>query len=136
MRKLPAISEMEHITSKEFGEHMDTIIDRVTEEDIALAIDHEDKSFVICPASWFDLPEMKHIETVLKNALKYARVMDEYDLKEMIETVREFSCFVSEECLNELLAIALERQADSTNPLWVELVATLKEALEPVKKKE
>lgn len=136
MRKLPAISEMEHITSKEFGEHMDTIIDRVTEEDIALAIDHEDKSFVICPASWFDLPEMKHIETVLKNALKYARVMDEYDLKETIETVREFSCFVSEECLNELIKIAVEGQADSTNPLWVELVATLKEALEPVKKKE
>ena len=136
MRKLPAISEMEHITSKEFGEHMDTIIDRVTREDIALAIDHEDKSFVICPASWFDLPEMKHIETVLKNALKYARVMDEYDLKEMIETVREFSCFVSEECLNELIKIAVEGQADSTNPLWVELVATLKEALEPVKKKE
>ena len=47
MRKLPAISEMEHITSKEFGEHMDTIIDRVTREDIALAIDHEDKSFDI-----------------------------------------------------------------------------------------
>ena len=115
---------------------MDTIIDRVTEEDIALAIDHEDKSFVICPASWFDLPEMKHIETVLKNALKYARVMDEYDLKETIETVREFSCFVSEECLNELIKIAVEGQADSTNPLWVELVATLKEALEPVKKKE
>ena len=136
MRKLPAISEMEHITSKEFGEHMDTIIDRVTREDIALAIDHEDKSFVICPASWFDLPEMKHIETVLKNALKYARVMDEYDLKETIETVREFSCFVSEECLNELIKIAVEGQADSTNPLWVELVATLKEALEPVKKKE
>ena len=136
MRKLPAISEMEHITSKEFGEHMDTIIDRVTEEDIALAIDHEDKSFVICPASWFDLPEMKHIETVLKNALKYARVMDEYDLKETIETVREFSCFVSEECLNELIKIAVEGQADSTNPLWVELVAPLKEALEPVKKEE
>ena len=136
MRKLPAISEMEHITSKEFGEHMDTIIDRVTREDIALAIDHEEKSFVICPASWFDLPEMKHIETVLKNALKYARVMDEYDLKETIETVREFSRFVSEECLNVLIEIALERQSDSTNSLWVELVATLKGALETVIKKE
>ena len=97
MRKLPAISEMEHITSKEFGEHMDTIIDRVTREDIALAIDHEDKSFVICPASWLDLLEMKHVENMLKTAVKYARVMEENDLKETIETIREFSCFVSED---------------------------------------
>ena len=136
MRKLPDISEMEHITSKEFGEHMDTIIDRVTREDIALAIDHEDKSFVICPASWFDLPEMKHVENMLKTAVKYAKVMEENDLKETIETIQEFSCFASEDCLHKLLAIALERQADSTNSLGVELVATLKEALETVKKKE
>lgn len=136
MRKLPAISEMEHITSKEFGEHMDTIIDRVTREDIALAIDHEDKSFVICPASWFDLLEMKHVENMVKTAVKYARVMEENDLKETIETIQKFSCFVSEDCLHKLLAIALERQADSTNSLWVDLVATLKEALETVKKKE
>ena len=29
---------MEHITSKEFGEN----------------IDHEDKSYVLCPARWFE----------------------------------------------------------------------------------
>ena len=50
--------------------------------------------------------------------------------------VREFSRFVSEECLNVLIEIALERQSDSTNSLWVELVATLKGALETVIKKE
>ena len=41
MKKLPSISEMEHITSKEFGEKMDAVLDRVVEEDIALIIDHE-----------------------------------------------------------------------------------------------
>ena len=44
MRKLPSLSEMEHITSKEFGENMDAILDRVTDEDIAFIIDHNSKS--------------------------------------------------------------------------------------------
>lgn len=54
MRKLPSASEMEHITSKEFGENMDAILDRVLKEDIALVIDHENKSYVLCPSRWFE----------------------------------------------------------------------------------
>lgn len=46
MRKLPTVSEMEHITSKEFGENMDAILERVAKEDVALIIDHADKSYV------------------------------------------------------------------------------------------
>ena len=34
MRKLPTVSEMEHITSKEFGENMDAILERVSKENI------------------------------------------------------------------------------------------------------
>lgn len=34
MRKLPTVSEMEHITSKEFGENMDAILERVAKENI------------------------------------------------------------------------------------------------------
>ena len=40
MKKLPAVSEMEHITSREFGENMDAILERVAKEDVALIIDH------------------------------------------------------------------------------------------------
>ena len=47
MKKLPAVSEMEHITSKEFGENMDAILERVAKENIALIIDHDDKSYVL-----------------------------------------------------------------------------------------
>ncbi len=34
MKKLPAVSEMEHITSREFGEIMDAILERVSKENI------------------------------------------------------------------------------------------------------
>ena len=59
MKKLPAVSEMEDITSKEFGENMDAILERVAKENIALIIDHADKSYVLCPARWFEVPTDK-----------------------------------------------------------------------------
>ena len=65
MRKLPAVSEMEHITSKEFGENMDAILERVAKENIALIIDHDDKSYVLCPARWFDVPELTQLEVIV-----------------------------------------------------------------------
>ena len=65
MRKLPTVSEMEHITSKEFGENMDAILERVAKENIALIIDHEDKSYVLCPARWFEGPELTQLEVML-----------------------------------------------------------------------
>ena len=50
MRKIPAVSEMEHITSKEFGENMDAILERVAKENIALIIDHaESPTFCVLP---------------------------------------------------------------------------------------
>ena len=65
MRKIPAVSEMEHITSKEFGENMDAILERVAKENIALIIDHADKSYVLCPARWFEVPELTQLELSL-----------------------------------------------------------------------
>ena len=67
MRKLPAVSEMEHITSKEFGENMDAILERVAKEDVALIIDHADKSYVLCPARWFEVPELTQLEVMACN---------------------------------------------------------------------
>lgn len=66
MKKLPAVSEMEHITSKEFGENMDAILERVAKEDVALIIDHAGKSYVLCPARWFELPELMQLEVMVK----------------------------------------------------------------------
>lgn len=71
MKKLPSLTEMEHITSKEFGENMDAILDRITDEDIALIIDHNSKCYVLCPASWFDLRELKHLELMVRNAVRF-----------------------------------------------------------------
>ncbi len=90
MKKLPKISEMEHITSKELGDNLDAILDRVSKEDIALIIDHQDKSYVLCPAHWFEAPGMDHLEMMVKNSVRYA-IHNDTDLKETADMVKEFA---------------------------------------------
>ena len=127
MRKqLPPLSEMEHITSKEFGEHFDAILERVSTENVSLIIDHEGKSYVLCPADWFDVPDMKNFETLLKNAVRYAALVDESDLAETAETVISLGTAISEECVVALLNIIKDK---TSNDYWTMMKASLKETL-------
>ena len=98
MRKLPTVSEMEHITSKEFGENMDAILERVAKENIALIIGHADKSYVLCPARWFEVPELTQLEVMVKNAVRYVSEVDDSDLAETARTVKE----LAPHCLSKL----------------------------------
>ena len=80
MRNLPSASEMEHITSKEFREKMDDVLERISKENIALIIDHE--FYILCPARWFELPELKQLEGMGENAVRYVAEVDDSDLSE------------------------------------------------------
>ena len=110
MKKLPAVSEMEHITSREFGENMDAILERVSKENIALIIDHEDKSYVLCPARWFEVPELTQLEVMVKNAVRYVSEVDDSDLAETARTVKEAS---------DIVLTKYERPADMSNAVKV-----------------
>ena len=133
MKRLPDISEMEHITSVEFGENMDAILDRIIAEDIAMVIEHNGKSYVICPAHWFDLPEIRHIETLLKNAVRYAATAEAADIQETIEMVCEFLPALSEECIETLLSEIIK--VTNGEP-WAELKSALENELSTIKKEE
>ena len=135
MRKLPSLSEMEHITSKEFGENMETILDRVTDEDIAFIIDHNSKSYVLCPASWFELPELKHLELMIKNAVRYVVSVDGSDLTETVQMVKEAAQALSPECISSLIDLVKEKGSDAANNEWDELRHALEAAL-PTTEKE
>ena len=136
MRKLPKITEMEHITSKEFGENMDAILDRVTEEDIALIIDHNFKSYVLCPASWFEIPEIQHIETMIRNAVRYAAFLDESDIDATADMLKEFMPVLSAECIDSLLKAIEGRNAGMQNSQWQDMKAALEKALTTTEKEE
>ena len=136
MRKLPTVSEMEHITSKEFGENMDAIMERVAKEDVALIIDHEDKSYVLCPARWFEGPELTQLEVMVKNAVRYVSEVDDSDLAETAQTVKELAPILSPACITMLLKIITNRIFVGSGGAWCEMKQALEDALTKENKEE
>ena len=136
MRKLPAVSEMEHIRSKEFGENMDAILERVAKEDVALIIDHEDKSYVLCPARWFEVPELTQLEVMVKNAVRYVSEVDDSDLAETAQTVKELAPILSPACITMLLKIITNRIFVGSGGAWCEMKQALEDALTKENKEE
>ena len=136
MRKIPAVSEMEHITSKEFGENMDAILERVAKENIALIIDHADKSYVLCPARWFEVPELTELEVMVKNAVRYVSEVDDSDLAETAQTVKELAPILSPACITMLLKIITNRIFVGSGGAWCEMKQALEDALTKENKEE
>lgn len=129
MRKLLTVSEMEHITSKEFGESMDAILERVAKEDVALIIDHAGKSYVLCPARWFEGPELTQLEVMVKNAVWYVSEVDDSDLAETAQTVKELAPILSPACITTLLKIITNRIFVGSGGAWCEMKQALEDAL-------
>ena len=136
MRKIPAVSEMEHITSKEFGENMDAILERVAKENIALIIEHADKSYVLCPARWFEVPELTQLEVMVKNAVRYVSEVDDSDLAETAQTVKELAPILSPACITMLLKIITNRIFVGSGGAWCEMKQALEDALTKENKEE
>ena len=129
MRKLPTVSEMEHITSKEFGANMDAILERVAKENISLIIDHEDKSYVLCPARWFEVPELTQLEVIVKNAVRYVSEVDDSDLAETTQTVKELAPVLSPACITMLLEIITGKISDGCGGARREMKQVLEDIL-------
>ena len=136
MKKLPAVSEMEHITSKEFGENMDAILERVAKEDVALIIDHAGKSYVLCPARWFEVPELTQLEVMVKNAVRYVSEVNDSDLAETARTVKELAPILSPACITTLLKIITNRIFVGSGGAWCEMKQALEDALTKENKEE
>ena len=136
MRKIPTVSEMEHITSKEFGENMDAILEQVAKENIALIIDHADKSYVLCPARWFEVPELTQLEVMVKNAVRYVSEVDDSDLAETAQTVKELAPILSPACITMLLKIITNRIFVGSGGAWCEMKQALEDALTKENKEE
>ena len=68
-----------HVQSLEkHGRHSGTEWQR---ENVALIIDRiAGKSYVLCPAGWFEVPELTQLEVMVKNAVRYVSEVDDSDL--------------------------------------------------------
>lgn len=136
MGKLPKLSEMEHVTSKDFGIKMSHIMDRVLAEDIGIIIDDETKSYVLCPANWFEIPEAEHLETMIKNAVRYTAMLDESDIAATADMVHEFLPVLTNACIASLLDAIEHRNTDMQSDQWQEMKAFLEKTLTTTEKED
>lgn len=136
MKKTPKLSEMEHVTSIEFGMNMNNIMDRVLSEDTGIIIDTEDKSYVLCPANWFEILEMQDIETMIKVAVRYAAVMDDSDIEVIADMLMEVLPTLSDECIKSLLKTIDNQNTNMRSDRWQEMTVALEKAITTTEKEE
>ena len=114
---------------------MDAILDRISNEDIALIIDHNSKSYVLCPANWFDLRELKHLELMVRNAVRFVVSVDNSDLTETVQMVKDVAPALSPECIGSLLELVNGGDAKAGDNEWDELRQALEAALPTAEKR-
>ena len=97
--------------------------------------DGYDKSYVLCPANWFQLPNLKQMELMIQNAVRFVASVDDSDLTEIAQIVKDMVSELSPECIRRLLAIIKGKAANSANQEWEELRHALEAALPATEKR-
>ena len=70
---LQPLESMERISRQALADDLDTVLERISREDIGLVITEEGKDdLVLCPASWFNLDYVDDFSCVINSALRYA----------------------------------------------------------------
>ena len=66
------LADMEHILASELADHLDDYLDRCSAENIGFIVDTDKKSYVLCPARWFDYSYDDDFGVIVNAALRYA----------------------------------------------------------------
>ena len=70
---LQPLESMERISRQALADDLDTVLERISRENIGLVITEEGKDdLVLCPASWFNLDYVDDFSCVINSALRYA----------------------------------------------------------------
>lgn len=139
MRKvLPTVDEMEHFSTQEFCDNIETILDRIVGEDIGIVIDSKDKAYVLCPYSWLVCYEDEQHETTLVYALRYALGRDDESVQDICSTITDSLHSLSAETVAAMcctLEEHIERNAElPCRESWENLLHLFKEQKDSIGK--
>ena len=73
---------------------------------------------------------------MVKNAVRYVAAVDDTDLKETQDMVREMLPALSEGCIRQLLDIIKGKYGDTDDKKWINMKLILKAALPTTEKEE
>ncbi len=94
---------LEHISSKDFCDRMDEILDQISKEDIAMIIDHGEKSYLIMPFEWSGYPSKAELNRLAIWALRYALASGDQETELLPEILENAERLLTTETLNLLL---------------------------------
>lgn len=124
---LQPLESMERISRQALADDLDTVLERVSREDIGLVITEEGKDdLVLCPASWFNLDYVDDFSCVINCALRYAMRTEDEESAAVVQYLRRHYQLFDEKTLSVAVADLEQELNHPIAPLkqpqvWTEL---------------
>ncbi|MBR5619253.1 MAG: hypothetical protein IKW76_05920 [Clostridia bacterium] len=134
INKIPSTAEMKHYTAEEFCADMDAILDTITKEDTAYIIDTDKGQYVICPAHWYDILNIKRESNYLATyTVQYALTQNRETAELVCADIRRrlytFSYGTVEKMIEDVTAFLKEHPDNEAAAAWSALVTDLQDEM-------
>lgn len=137
---LQPLESMERISRQTLADDLDTVLERISRENIGLVITEEGKDdLVLCPASWFNLDYVDDFSCVINSALRYAIRNEDEESAAVVQYLRRHYQLFYEKTLSVALADLEWELNQPTVPLkqpqvWKELQELFRQRLDELRK--
>lgn len=134
------LADMEHILASELAEHLDDYLDRCSAENIGFIVDTDKKSYVLCPALWFDYAYDDDFGAIVNAALRYSIGRHTYMPSTVVDFIRRYMDILDDRTLH-VICTDIERELQPPvgvdNPtMWQELLNECRATLEQRQQKQ
>ena len=86
---LQPLESMERISRQALADDLDTVLERISRENIGLVITEKGKDdLVLCPSSWFNLDDVDDFSCVINSALHYAMRNEDEESAAVVQYLR------------------------------------------------
>ena len=136
---LQPLESMERISRQALADDLDTVLERISRENIGLVITEEGKDdLVLCPSSWFNLDYVDDFSCVINSALHYAMRNEDEESAAVVQYLRRHYQLFDEKTLSVAVA-DLERELNQPivtlkqPQVWKELQELFRQRLDELR---
>ena len=134
------LADMEHVLASELADHLDDYLDRCSTENIGFIVDTDKKSYVLCPARWFDYACDDDFGVIVNAALRYAIGRHTYLPPTIVAFIRKYLTILDDRTLH-VICTDIERELLSDEGvddpgMWKNLLEDCRAVLEQRQQKQ
>ena len=137
---LQPLESMERISRQALADDLDTVLERISRENIGLVITEKGKDdLVLCPSPWFNLDDVDDFSCVINSALHYAMRNEDEESAAVVQYLRRHYQLFDEKTLSVAVA-DLERELNQPivtlkqPQVWKELQELFRQRLDELRK--